>query len=62
MTRATHTKLAGLAVIARTSAMQYKKTTKPITQIAKELGADFLVEGTVRWEKTPDGAGRVLHR
>jgi serine/threonine-protein kinase len=53
-------KLAGLAVIARTSAMQYKKTTKTVTQIAKELGVDFLVEGTVRWEKTPDGAGRVL--
>ena len=52
-------KLSGLAVIARTSAIQYKKTTKPITQIAKELGADFLVEGTVRWEKTPDGGGRV---
>jgi eukaryotic-like serine/threonine-protein kinase len=53
-------KLAGLGVIARTSAIQYKKTTKAITQIAKELGADFLVEGTVRWEKTADGAGRVL--
>jgi serine/threonine-protein kinase len=52
-------RLPGLAVIARTSAMQYKKTTKPITQIAKELGADFLVEGTVRWEKTPNGTGRV---
>ena len=53
-------KLTGLAVIARTSAIQYKKTTKPITQIAKELGADFLVEGTVRWQRTADGAGRVL--
>ena len=52
-------KLSGLAVIARTSVIQYKKTTKPITQIAKELGADFLIEGTVRWEKTPDGRGRV---
>jgi serine/threonine-protein kinase len=53
------TKLAGLAVIARTSAIQYKKTTKPIQQIAKELGADFLVAGTVRWERTADGGGRV---
>jgi len=52
-------RLPGLAVIARTSAIQYKKTTKSVTQIAKELGADFLVEGTVRWEKTPDGLGRV---
>jgi TolB-like protein len=53
-------KLAGLAVIARTSAIQYKNTTKPITQIAKELGADFLVEATVRWERTAEGGGRVL--
>jgi TolB-like protein/tetratricopeptide (TPR) repeat protein len=53
------TKLPGLAVIARTSTIQYKKTTKPIKQIAKELGVDFLVAGTVRWEKTADGSGTV---
>ncbi|MEP6495357.1 MAG: protein kinase [bacterium] len=53
------TKLPGLKVIARTSVMQYKRTTKSIPQIAKELGADFLVEGTVRWEKNADGTGRV---
>ena len=53
-------KLPGIAVIARTSVMQYKKTTKPITQIARELdGANFLIEGSVRWEKTPAGGGRV---
>jgi len=52
-------RLPGLAVIGRTSAIQYRKTTKSITQIAKELRADFLVEGTVRWEKTPDSPGRV---
>jgi len=52
-------KLSGLSVKARTSVMQYKKTTKSITQIASELGADFLIEGMVRWEKTPDGGGRV---
>jgi serine/threonine-protein kinase len=52
-------KLSGLAVIARTSVIQYKRTTKPIPQIAKELGAEFLIEGTVRWEKTADGGGRV---
>jgi serine/threonine-protein kinase len=53
------TKLPGLAVIARSSANQYKKTTKTTAQIAKELGVDFLVEGTVRWERTADGVGRV---
>ncbi len=39
-----------LAVIARTSAMQYKKTNKTIRQIGAELNAGYVVEGTVRRE------------
>jgi TolB-like protein/tetratricopeptide (TPR) repeat protein len=37
-----------LGVIARTSAMQYKRTTKRIDQIGRELDADYIVEGAVR--------------
>jgi TolB-like protein len=37
-----------LGVIARTSAMQYKRTTKGIGQIGRELGVDYIVEGTAR--------------
>jgi len=37
-----------LGVIARTSAMQYKQTSKGIGQIAAELGVDYVLEGTVR--------------
>jgi TolB-like protein/Tfp pilus assembly protein PilF len=51
--------VSGLVVIARTSANQYKRTTKTIPQIARELGVDFLIEGAVRWEKPPGGASRV---
>jgi serine/threonine-protein kinase len=51
-------RLTGLAVIARTSASQYRATTKPVSQIGQELGADYLIEGSVRWEKSP-GASRV---
>ncbi|MBI4502862.1 MAG: protein kinase [Gemmatimonadetes bacterium] len=51
--------LSGLGVIARTSAMQYKKTNKPVKQIGEELGVQYLLEGTVRWEKHPDGTSRV---
>lgn len=36
-----------LRVISRTSAMRYKGTNKSAQQIAKELGVDTLVEGTV---------------
>ncbi len=38
-----------LSVIARTSAMQYRNTHKPLLQIARELGgADYVLEGSVR--------------
>jgi TolB-like protein/DNA-binding winged helix-turn-helix (wHTH) protein/Tfp pilus assembly protein PilF len=39
-----------LAVIARTSAMQYKDTHKDAREIGVELGVDFIVEGSVRRE------------
>lgn len=37
-----------LGVIARTSVMGYKRTKKSIRQIGRELGADYLIEGSVR--------------
>ena len=37
-----------LGVIARTSAMQYKSTTKTPQQIGRELGVSHLLEGSVR--------------
>jgi serine/threonine protein kinase/Tfp pilus assembly protein PilF len=42
--------ISGLGVIARQSAIQYKKTTKSIQQIGKELGVSYILQGTVRWE------------
>jgi TolB-like protein/DNA-binding SARP family transcriptional activator len=51
--------LRGLGVIGRTSATQYKQTTKTIPQIGQELGVDYILEGTVRWEKPPHGPNRV---
>jgi TolB-like protein/DNA-binding winged helix-turn-helix (wHTH) protein/Flp pilus assembly protein TadD len=40
----------GLAVIARTSAMKYKGTRKGVAEIGDELGADYILEGSVRRE------------
>jgi len=37
-----------LGVIARTSAMQFKSTTKTIAQIGSELGVSHVLEGSVR--------------
>jgi TolB-like protein/tetratricopeptide (TPR) repeat protein len=39
-----------LGVIARTSAMQYKRTDKRVDQIGRELGVDYVIEGAVRRE------------
>ena len=37
-----------LGVIARTSVLQYRGTSKPIAQIGRELGASYILEGGVR--------------
>jgi TolB-like protein/DNA-binding winged helix-turn-helix (wHTH) protein/Flp pilus assembly protein TadD len=51
MTDALITDLAQMGsakVISRTSVMGYKKTTKPLREIARELNVDGIVEGTVQ--------------
>lgn len=40
-------KIGSLRVISRTSSMRYKRTQKPLSQIAHELNVDAVVEGTV---------------
>jgi TolB-like protein/DNA-binding winged helix-turn-helix (wHTH) protein/tetratricopeptide (TPR) repeat protein len=40
-----------LRVISRTSVMRYKQTSEPITQIARELGVQAIVEGAVTREQ-----------
>jgi TolB-like protein/Tfp pilus assembly protein PilF len=41
---------AGLNVIARTSVMRYKNTTKPLEDVARELKVEYLLEGSARRE------------
>jgi len=40
-------KLEGLSVVSRTSAMQYKEANKPLPEIVAELGVDGVIEGGV---------------
>jgi TolB-like protein/DNA-binding winged helix-turn-helix (wHTH) protein/Tfp pilus assembly protein PilF len=40
--------ISGLKVISHTSVLQFAKSTKPLTQIASELGVDGVDEGTVQ--------------
>ena len=51
--------LHGLALISRTSAKQYKKTDMTTQQIGDELGAAYVLEGAVRWDRSAEGNGRV---
>lgn len=46
--------IRGLGVISRTSAMQYKGTGKSLPEIADELGVDYVLEGTIFWDKKSD--------
>jgi TolB-like protein/tetratricopeptide (TPR) repeat protein len=40
-------RISSLKIISRTSAVQYRGTRKPLKQIARELGVDAIVEGSV---------------
>jgi len=51
--------VGGLGVISRSSARQYKENRPPVQQIGEELGVDFVLEGTVRWERSDDGSSRI---
>ncbi len=46
--------MAGIGVISRTSALKYRDGTKTVKEIGKELGVDFVLEGTIRWDKSGD--------
>jgi TolB-like protein len=62
MTDEVRTKLASLPqleVIARSSVMAYKGSTKLPQAIARELGVSHLLSGTVRWQKGPSGTSRI---
>jgi eukaryotic-like serine/threonine-protein kinase len=49
----------GLGVISRTSAIQYSQTGKTVKQIGADLGVDYVLEGSVRWEHGQGKESRV---
>ena len=49
----------GLGVISRKSALQYAGTDKSMEQIGQELGVGYVLAGTVRWARGPEGESRV---
>jgi eukaryotic-like serine/threonine-protein kinase len=51
--------ISALGVVSRTSTDHYKGSSKSIRQIGQELGVGYILEGSVRWEKSPGGNSRV---
>ena len=51
--------ISGLNVISRSTADHYRNTTKSTREIGRELGAGYVLEGSVRWERDSTGRGRV---
>jgi serine/threonine protein kinase/Flp pilus assembly protein TadD len=48
-----------LAVISRTTATEYNRKGKTVEQIGKDLGVSHVLEGSVRWDRSGGGPGRV---
>jgi TolB-like protein/Flp pilus assembly protein TadD len=62
MTEEITSRLAGvqaLAVASRTTAMEYDRTGKTLKKIGADLGVGYVLEGTVRWDRSRGGPGRV---
>ncbi len=51
--------IKSLGVISRTSAMQYKGKRPSLQEIGEQLGVAYVLEGTVRWQRTADGPSRI---
>jgi serine/threonine protein kinase/Tfp pilus assembly protein PilF len=51
--------IAQLGVIGRASAINYKKTNKNVHQIGEELGVDYILSGTIRWQRQPGSVNKV---
>jgi TolB-like protein/Flp pilus assembly protein TadD len=48
-----------IGLIARSSTIKYKRTEKPIEQISEELGVNYILEGTVRWQREKKEPSRI---
>ena len=51
--------ISGLGVISRTSAIQFKNVAISAAEIGKQLGVQYILEGTIRFQPTDEGINRV---
>jgi TolB-like protein/DNA-binding winged helix-turn-helix (wHTH) protein/Flp pilus assembly protein TadD len=53
------TSVPGIAAISRDSADHYANSGKTHQEIGRELGVDYVLDGTVQWDRGRDRTGRV---
>jgi TolB-like protein/Flp pilus assembly protein TadD len=53
------TAISGIRVIGRASANAYQNTAKPLDQVGRELGAQYMLEGTIRTDRARGNAGQA---
>jgi TolB-like protein/Flp pilus assembly protein TadD len=51
--------MPGLSVVSRLSARAYDRAGKTLKTIGHDLGVTYVLDGSVRWEETNQGRGRV---
>jgi TolB-like protein/Flp pilus assembly protein TadD/tRNA A-37 threonylcarbamoyl transferase component Bud32 len=51
--------IGDLGVISRASTDRYRGTDKSLKQVGQELGVGYVLEGSVRWDRRPDGTSRI---
>ncbi|MGD2245633.1 MAG: protein kinase [Candidatus Aminicenantes bacterium] len=49
-----------LGVISRQTAVQYDRTGKTVNQIRDDIGVDYILEGTVRWDREEKKKSKIL--
>jgi len=52
----------GLSVVGGQAALRYKGTNKTPRQMREEIAVDYVLEGTVSWQRARSGPGRVRVR
>jgi serine/threonine protein kinase len=53
------TNISGLAVVSNPTANRYRHSEKTMRQIGEELSAEFIVNGSIQWQESPDGEKRL---
>jgi len=52
----------GLSILGGQAALRYKGTAKSPREMSEEVGADYVLQGTVSWQRARHGPGRVRVR